>query len=530
MRLLRFPALAVFGLLLLALTSLPSLADGTHMATYPADVALVYSTYPDADFNAPVGTHISVAVGGGFVQGTYVVGQSLPAFYDPGDGHGMRTILSLSPLAGYTPLNGVAASGGVWAYGDTVPSNAPAIAIPNPAPITTVTGPLSFLLVGDSITQYQEQQFQDYLAAKFPKAVVTSYNDGQPGSTLEDWLPGGYDYFSIVQDCAVLQAKLVHIMLTTNDSKDGVATPAATVQANIQTLVDHIYADCPTVVAIQLECPPYVVPGSLGTYSTASNIRLRAYADAFSNITRVHLGTDLYDFFASYPSLLADGVHPGANSIGLNPSGQQALVAYWAQAAMPTLASLPLHQPAPPGTPTATAQSITTTQATPVAVTLTGTDPNNLALTYAVGTRPANGTLSGTAPNLTYTPDSDYFGSDSFTFTVSNGTYTSDPATVGLTVSPLVLSSLTFPSPVSGGTVLTATVTLSSITPTDAVIGLSSNDPSVVRINRGVIVPAGSSSATFAINTFRSHVAKTVTITATLGQAVKTIPLTITGR
>ena len=92
------------------------------------------------------------------------------------------------------------------------------------------------------------------------------------------------------------------------------------------------------------------------------------------------------------------------------------------------------------------------------------------------------------------------------------------------------LASLTFPSPVPGGTVVTATVTLSGLALTDTVVGTGSSDPSIVRINRGIIIPAGSSSAAFAINTFRSHVTKTVTITATLGQVALTKNLTITGR
>lgn len=95
---------------------------------------------------------------------------------------------------------------------------------------------------------------------------------------------------------------------------------------------------------------------------------------------------------------------------------------------------------------------------------------------------------------------------------------------------PLVLSSLTFPSPVSGGTVVTATVTLSGVTPTDAVVGLSSSDSSVVRVHRAVVIPAGSSSATFLINTYHSQTTKTVTIRAALGSVVLTKALTITGR
>jgi hypothetical protein len=88
------------------------------------------------------------------------------------------------------------------------------------------------------------------------------------------------------------------------------------------------------------------------------------------------------------------------------------------------------------GVPTANAQNVNVPFNTAKAITLTGTDPDvpALTLTYLVGTNPAHGTLSGTAPNLTYTPNAGYHGSDSFTFTVSNGTNTSTAATVTLNV------------------------------------------------------------------------------------------------
>jgi len=88
------------------------------------------------------------------------------------------------------------------------------------------------------------------------------------------------------------------------------------------------------------------------------------------------------------------------------------------------------------GQPTANAQSITTAQSTAASITLTGTDPNTppLTLTYTVTASPAHGTLSGTAPDLTYTPTAGYFGADSFQFTDSNGVVTSSPATVSITV------------------------------------------------------------------------------------------------
>ena len=88
-----------------------------------------------------------------------------------------------------------------------------------------------------------------------------------------------------------------------------------------------------------------------------------------------------------------------------------------------------------PTPPTANPMSVTTPYNTPTSITLTGTDPNNLPLTYSVTTSPTHGTLSGTAPNVTYTPTSGYSGTDSFTFKVNNGAVDSSNATVAITVS-----------------------------------------------------------------------------------------------
>ena len=84
--------------------------------------------------------------------------------------------------------------------------------------------------------------------------------------------------------------------------------------------------------------------------------------------------------------------------------------------------------------PTADDQTVGTSSDTPVAITLTGSDPEGDALSYTIETNPANGTLSGTAPNLTYTPDPGYFGPDAFTFTVDDGELASSVATVTINV------------------------------------------------------------------------------------------------
>ena len=50
---------------------------------------------------------------------------------------------------------------------------------------------------------------------------------------------------------------------------------------------------------------------------------------------------------------------------------------------------------------------------------------------------PTNGVLSGTAPNLTYTPNANFNGSDSFTFRANDGAANSAAATVLITVTPV---------------------------------------------------------------------------------------------
>ncbi|PSR54632.1 hypothetical protein AHMF7605_14510 [Adhaeribacter arboris] len=80
----------------------------------------------------------------------------------------------------------------------------------------------------------------------------------------------------------------------------------------------------------------------------------------------------------------------------------------------------------------ANAQSITTSEDTPKAITLTGSGGS--PLTYAIRSNPQNGTISGTGANRTYTPKANFTGKDSFTFTVSVGCEVSAPATVTINV------------------------------------------------------------------------------------------------
>jgi|GEM_PF-6336656 len=79
-------------------------------------------------------------------------------------------------------------------------------------------------------------------------------------------------------------------------------------------------------------------------------------------------------------------------------------------------------------------QSVTTNEDTAVNITLSATDADGNFLNYSVVDSPTNGTLSGTAPNLTYSPSANYNGGDSFTFQVNDGFSDSNTATVSINV------------------------------------------------------------------------------------------------
>lgn len=87
-------------------------------------------------------------------------------------------------------------------------------------------------------------------------------------------------------------------------------------------------------------------------------------------------------------------------------------------------ADTPPNQP-----PVATDQSVATDEDTAKAITLTASDPDNDPLTYSLVSVPAHGSLSGTMPDLTYTPDANYTGPDSFTFKANDGQADSNVAT-----------------------------------------------------------------------------------------------------
>ena len=70
----------------------------------------------------------------------------------------------------------------------------------------------------------------------------------------------------------------------------------------------------------------------------------------------------------------------------------------------------------------------------PLEIKLSGSDNENQSLSYEVITAPLNGTLSGVAPDLIYTPNAGFAGGDTFEFLVNDSIENSEPGSVVINV------------------------------------------------------------------------------------------------
>ena len=87
--------------------------------------------------------------------------------------------------------------------------------------------------------------------------------------------------------------------------------------------------------------------------------------------------------------------------------------------------------------PVALPQVLTTKYGQHLPLTLTGTDPDGLGLSFHLVEMPKNGSLVGSAPNLTYRPKPGFEGMDTFQFRVVAGEQKSEPETIVITVKGL---------------------------------------------------------------------------------------------
>jgi hypothetical protein len=186
--------------------------------------------------------------------------------------------------------------------------------------------------------------------------------------------------------------------------------------------------------------------------------------------------------------------------------------------------------------PVATNQSVALPQGTSKAITLSATDPDTPLnqLVFAVATPPAHGTLTGTAPALTYAPDAGYVGPDSFTFTVTDPQGGHSTGTVSINVFSNAVVDNTPPtisitSPVNGAVFTPNQVVKAAYTCADATTG--------IKTCAGTVANAASISTTVGTHTFvvnasdnaknpaQTTIAYRVVATALVKSAVTQIPI-----
>jgi VCBS repeat-containing protein len=98
-----------------------------------------------------------------------------------------------------------------------------------------------------------------------------------------------------------------------------------------------------------------------------------------------------------------------------------------------TVTVTPVNDP-----PVASDTQALTDEDTPVAITLLGNDIDSSALSFSIVDAPLHGTLGTFSGNsVTYTPDPNYNGTDSFTYVANDGQADSNLATVSIAITPM---------------------------------------------------------------------------------------------
>ena len=171
---------------------------------------------------------------------------------------------------------------------------------------------------------------------------------------------------------------------------------------------------------------PTVDAGSDQTVIEGTNISLSAVAsDSDGQIVSQQwseAGQVLANTLAFNTNTLSIGVHVLTVSVTDNEGGSATDTAIVTVNAAPNTA------------PEANSQILNTNEDTAKTIILSGIDDDGDDLTYTITKNPNNGSLTGNAPNLTYTPNANFAGLDAFKFTVNDGNATSTEAIVNITI------------------------------------------------------------------------------------------------
>ena len=228
---------------------------------------------------------------------------------------------------------------------------------------------------------------------------------------------------------ATVKPNVILIMLGTNDVDQNI--DLANAPARLTTLVNTIFAQAgvgnPSVMVASI--PPNRTslpndPVNTATFNAAVPGVVAAQRALGRDVYFVDQFTPLDNDYAN--RMMGDNLHT-------NAAGNNSLAQQWFDKISAVVG--PVDHP-----PVASAQSVTTTQDIAKAITLSASDEDGNSLTYAIVVPPAHGSLSGSVPNVTYTPAAGYSGTDSFTFKANDGILDSAAATVSLTIIPMTFT------------------------------------------------------------------------------------------
>ena len=211
----------------------------------------------------------------------------------------------------------------------------------------------------------------------------------------------GSDSFTYIVNDGVQDSATATVLITIDSQSNVNTTPQAN-SLNLTTAFE---------TAIGLELSGSDVDGDTISYQLVSQPALGSLSGTPPQLTYLPFsgaaGTDSFSY------IVTDGVNESQV----------------ANVVVEVLAAVPANQ-----APVSNGQSLSASFGQALNVELTGRDPEQSALSYQLVTQPLGGSLSGTPPGLTYTPEAGFSGVDSFTFLVSDGQLESEPATVTIDV------------------------------------------------------------------------------------------------
>lgn len=207
------------------------------------------------------------------------------------------------------------------------------------------------------------------------------------------------------------------------DGQGGIANASVTVTVAAVNDPPVAVADAHALVeGVTLDV---VSPGLLGNDRDIDGDALTAVLQSGPGSGALSLNADGSFTYAPEPGFVGSDAFTYASSDG-------------AALSAPVSVQLTVQAYVPPNVPpVAAGQLINVDEDLTMPIVLEGTDADGDALSFIIVLPPANGSLSGNAPNLVYTPNADFNGNDAFTFRVNDGEDDSNSASVSIVVAPV---------------------------------------------------------------------------------------------